>query len=373
MKISLTTLSDNENLGTFLQIHALSRILQERGHEVELVRYTRRSAGLAGGIRERMGKRSQGLLRRLTATAYGVVEHIRVRNRMFRFLRKQIKITRNYRSFEEIQRDPPLADVYLTGSDQVWNSLHNRGLDRVMYLDFAPEGKRRLAYAASFGIEELPEQEIEPTTALLRKYERISVRESSARQLIESLGITGVEDVLDPTLLLDRQAWAELAAQSKLDVSEPYVLIYSVEPKRNEVVLAVAREAARRLGCKVAMLTPNGYRKVIAGVDKAWTGIGPEDFVHLFLNARFVVCSSFHGTAFSVNLQRPFVSIRPTRFVARARDFLERCGLVDRLIDGDEVDWETLLSEPSFEESCLALNAGRTHSLEYLKLIASNG
>lgn len=370
MKISLTTLSDNENMGTFLQIHALATVLGEQGHQVELLRYIRPRTGLWGGIQERMGKKGQSLARRISASLYGAVDHILLRRRMFRFLRRSVAVTRPYRSFQEVRTDPPVADLYMTGSDQVWNSTHNRGIDRVMYLDFAPEGKPRVAYAASFGIERIPDAEVEETRTLLGRYRNLSVRETVARRMIDELGIADVRHVLDPTLLLDRFAWSEVAATSRIRTDEPYVLIYSVEPSKNAVVLDVARKMAGKLGCKVAMLTPNGYRKVIKGVDWAWTMIGPEDFVHLFLEASFVVCSSFHGTAFSLNLNRPFLSIRPERFESRTRDILECCELPERMVQCVEFDLDAMAAPVDFAKANEYFARARSESRGYLQTAA---
>lgn len=366
MKVLLVTLSDNENMGTFLQVHALGSVLQARGHRVELLNYTRRWSGLAGGIRERMAKSDQPLFRRLAATAYGIVDHLRVRRRMFRFLRSEIAVSRNYRDFESLAKSPPQADVYLTGSDQVWNSVYNHGVDRVMYLDFAPQDRPRVAYAASFGMDSVPGSEVEQTTRLLRKYRRISVRESSAKALIDGLGIEGAEHVLDPTLLLDLPQWSRFSERSKVDPSDPYVLIYSVEPNKNALALQVARRVADKLGCKVAMLTPNGFRKIIPGVDQAWTNIGPAEFVRLFLKAKFVVVSSFHGTAFSLNLNRPFLSIRPDKYVSRARDLLESCGLGERLIDDADFSDSLISTDVDFSATNAHFGNRRESSMSFL-------
>jgi len=372
MKVLLVTLSDNENMGTFLQVHALGSVLQARGHKVELLNYTRKWSGLAGGIRERMAKSDQPILRRLAATAYGIVDHLRVRRRMFRFLRSEIAVSRNYRDFESLAKSPPQADVYLTGSDQVWNSIYNHGVDRVMFLDFAPENRPRVAYAASFGMDCIPVSEVGETTRLLGKYSRISVRESSAKALIEGLGIEGVEHVLDPTLLLDLAKWSKFSERSKVDPSEPYVLIYSVEPNKNALALQVARKVAARLGCKVAMLTPNGFRKIIPGVDQAWTNIGPAEFVRLFLKAKFVVVSSFHGTAFSLNLNRPFLSIRPDKYVSRARDLLASCGLGERLIEDADFPDSLANVDVDFAATNAHFGSRRESSLAFLARAIGN-
>ena len=100
---------------------------------------------------------------------------------MWIFLEKRVQMTRmRYSTFDELMGTPPAADVYITGSDQVWNSIWNQGIDKAYFLDFAPKDKPRIAFSASIGRESLDADEVPETKVLLKKYKAISVREQSA-------------------------------------------------------------------------------------------------------------------------------------------------------------------------------------------------
>jgi polysaccharide pyruvyl transferase WcaK-like protein len=280
-----------------------------------------------------------------------------------RFLRKYVKLTpRRFHSFDALQRNPPAADIYVTGSDQVWNGIYNAGVDRTFYLDFAPAGATRIAYAASFGLEELPEDQLAATRRLIHKYNAISVREESALRILEELGWSGATHVLDPTLMLNRADWAKLA--SPRPRGERYLLIYSVEGASKEPVLENARLIARRLQLKIYQAA-GGIRSRIKGCDKVFYFVSPGHFLSLLLNAEFVVASSFHGTAFSINLNRPFISVMPRRYTGRAASLLKILGLEDRLVV-DSCDLHKVLAPIDYERVNRQLDTERDKSRSFL-------
>ncbi|MCM1006886.1 MAG: polysaccharide pyruvyl transferase family protein [Ruminococcus flavefaciens] len=107
---------------------------------------------------------------------------------------------RSYYSISELLADVPQADIYMTGSAQVWN----KSIEKPYFLEYAPKGRKRIAFSASIGRTEFSEYEISETVAMLKKYSAISVREGSAVRLLEHFGIKS-EFVLDPTLILDKK------------------------------------------------------------------------------------------------------------------------------------------------------------------------
>lgn len=117
------------------------------------------------------------------------------------FLKKRVHLTeRSYYSISELLADVPQADIYMTGSAQVWN----KGIEKPYFLEYAPKGRKRIAFSASIGRTEFSEYEIPETVAMLKKYSAISVREGSVVRLLEHFGIKS-EFVLDPTLILDKK------------------------------------------------------------------------------------------------------------------------------------------------------------------------
>ena len=224
MKICLVTIKDNLNIGTFLQVYASCHTLETLGHDVEVVDYVRPRSRLTARIADALKTSRRSLPLRLLLVPYLLFETKYASAILNRFLRKYVKLTpRRFHSFDALQRNPPAADIYVTGSDQVWNGIYNAGVDRTFYLDFAPAGATRIAYAASFGLEELPEDQLAATRRLIHKYNAISVREESALRILEELGWSGATPVLDPTLMLNRADWAKRA--SPRPRGERYLLI----------------------------------------------------------------------------------------------------------------------------------------------------
>lgn len=153
-----------------------------------------------------MIKRS--LVRRVVyaVSALFLVPFIKLRLRSF--LTARFRFTRKYRSIESLRKHPPQADIYMTGSDQVWNSRYNNGVDRAFFLDFTESPK--ISYAASMGIDNFPPDEVTEVVSLLKRYRSISVRENQTVRYMLDLGLSFVTQDLDPTLLLTAEDWKRL-------------------------------------------------------------------------------------------------------------------------------------------------------------------
>ena len=332
MKVAIITILDNTNYGTYLQALATGMAIRALGHEVEIIRYTRESMTPRGNSRQIL--KDRGALRwfnRCVLKHKGRKRTFELRAKDLDFLSSYLPMTREYVGFDQLKDDPPKADVYLTGSDQVWNSYYNHGTDRSFYLDFAPEGATRVSYAASIGMPEFPASEVEDVVRLLGKYKDITVRETAAKEILAKLGIAS-EVVLDPTLLLDKTAWTKIAHRYAFTESEPYLLTYSVEyGKENSIIKHYARQIARKEGLKIYHITYSGVPEDNY-YDKVFSYATPDQFLNLMLHASFVVVSSFHGTAFSVNFNKPFLTVSPKRFNSRIESLLNITGLQSRIV-----------------------------------------
>ena len=237
MKASVITLHTVDNYGSVMQTYATQQILKKCGYDVEFVDYWRKD-NLPVNRAEKMLESStlQKLkplwgINGFTRKAMIAILKMILENRkspMWRFLEEKVQLTEvRYCSYEELEANPPVADVYITGSDQVWNSIWNQGIDRSYFLDFAPAGKPRIAFSASIGREQLDAEETPETKRLLEKYSAISVREQSAVVLLASMDIKSTL-VLDPTLMLEANEWRKLASKPK--IKKQYLLIYQLNP-----------------------------------------------------------------------------------------------------------------------------------------------
>lgn len=240
------------------------------------------------------------------------------------FRNKYYKLTDTYESFDELRKNPPKADLYIAGSDQIWNTMMNNGRDPAYYLQFAPAGCITATYAASFSVSEIPNELKEQTKKYIESFDFVSVREKSALAILEDLGIQNSCAVLDPVFLLDKNQWKKLESDIILD--ERYVLVYDFEG--TDTVKNFAVEYAKRNNLKIYSLYNNGY------CDKNFEDYGPDVFLSLIKNAEFIVSNSFHATAFSLIYEKEFCVIKRQEGInSRMVDLLDSVGIDDRIVD----------------------------------------
>ena len=321
MKFAVITLHRVYNYGSALQAYATQRTLEKYGETVVIDYITPERTFLATlnrtekhglkGVIYRMAKLPSLILKEAT---FG------------RFINKNLKLTKKYITASDIDKCPPEADVYVTGSDQVWNSKYN-GVDRGFYLDFIPKDKKRVAFVASFGKTELDEKEAAEVKPYLSHYSALSVREDSAVTLLEKLGFDSTW-LIDPTLLLRKEEWRALS--SKRLVKEKYLILMLLYNEDNGAT-DYARRLADEKGLKLVKIS--WQLRCPEKVDKLFTHRPPSDFLSLFDNAEFVVTNSFHGTAFSINLEKQFIVVPRSEFNSRIESLLRLTGLSDRLVD----------------------------------------
>ena len=249
-----------------------------------------------------------------------------------------------YYSFEELKDNIPEADIYCTGSDQMWNSEWNHGIEKAFYLDFLPDKAPRFAFASSFGRKEIPQAEEDEVKNMLRKYKAISVRERSGLNILNKMGIEYVEHVLDPTLLLDKNVWKKLISDNVLE-KKKYILVYQLNMKNKEFDQYV-KKLSKNKKIPVIRVSINNYQRFKYG--KLIDTPKVLDFLNYFLNAEYIITDSFHGTAFSINLNKKFICIFPKKFSERLQSLLELTNLKERKLKNykdinqidEEIDWK---------------------------------
>lgn len=369
-KVAIITILDNTNYGTYLQALATGYIVQNFGYAVEIIRYTRPCQTPKGFSMRILHER--GFLRWINrCVLHNHKKTWELRERDFVFLKKYLPVTHEYTSYKALCKDIPLADIYLTGSDQVWNSYYNMGIDKSFYLEFAPKGAKRIAYASSIGMDTFAESEKEIIAILLRKYAHITVREKQAVDLLNSINIES-KCVLDPTLLLTKNQWSKVAEKYSFFCDERFLLVYSVESKeQSKLIKYYAKCIAQKLGLKIYHISYSGKDKTLDYPDRTFNYATPDLFLNLMLRASFVVVSSFHGTAFSINFNKQFLSIAPARFNSRVYSLLEQTNLLDRLVKDNHYSIDNL-QEIDYDKVNNVINRERSESLELFKQILEN-
>ncbi|MBS7130554.1 polysaccharide pyruvyl transferase family protein [Clostridium sp.] len=359
MKIGMVTLHRVFNYGSVLQTYALQQYLKSMGHEVEVIDYkperfsNKRYFNLTGDKWNNPLKKLVGLVITIPIKA--------VRKNIFdKFVKRYIFLTKDtYETYDDVVKNCGDKDIYLTGSDQVWNSTYNELIDPTYFLEFAPKGKKRLAYAGSFGKITLDKKEIDKTKELLNKYTRISVREKSAIGILESMGRTDGVHVLDPSLLLDKKDWLKIS-DSRKDYGR-YVLVYNLN--NDSKIKQYAKKIAEAKGIKVVniVLRVRGDKGCI---NEYFTT--PNRFIHLFANAEYIVTDSFHGTAFSINFNRQFLCVLPPKYTTRLTSILELVNLKDRICK-NELNLQKALKEINYNEVNKLIDEQRVISKNFLE------
>ncbi len=272
-----------------------------------------------------------------------------IRNRNIRFKKFHLnntKFSRTFNSMDDLYKHTPIYDVYVTGSDQVWNPNASSSIEPY-FLTFAPKCKRKVSYASSFGISEIPYSLRAKYKNWLCEYDALSVREKNGSILIKEL--LGIEAtwVLDPTLLLDKNQWM-LVAKKIPNVPKHYVLIYQLS--KSQAIVKLAKRIGREKNIPVICIAKHAIMLGKSDGIKNIYDAGPAEFLSLIEGADYVITNSFHGTAFAINFCVPFYTIISfhNKNNSRMESLLELVGLKSRMIE-DTVDTYSFNYDVSFD------------------------
>lgn len=364
--VGVLTMHRVQNYGSVLQAYALFYIINSLGYNCEIIDYQYPNPYHENGVRY---KDSRPFICRLVQRGlyFLLYRNTIQKNRFNAFVEKYLTFSKYYKTKEEIYSRPPKYDVYVTGSDQVWNPVCMKG-DPVFFLAFASQDAYKISYASSFSISEIPIQYQEAYKKYLFDYHSISVREKSGAKIVKTLTGYNSEIVCDPTLLLSRYDYEEIAKESQLKVKGKYILVYALNYAYNPYpqIDKVVQKVKDQLGLSVVYLHSNSIENYHLG--RSVTSAGPCEFISLFLNASFVITSSFHGTAFSLNFGVPFYAIVPRRTSSDSRiiSLLKIVGLENRGISVDQQLPAILNLNVDFATPYLKLKDYRDSSLNFL-------
>ncbi len=309
-KILLVTIFRVPNFGSVLQAFATQCILENLGHKCQILNYDHNNGEWA----KSHGVKSSYLKNKLLKWL-GIKANHRKAKLLDKFINKNFHLTKRYSSSTEIKHELGEAyDVYIIGSDQVWNTRFTN-CDPNFLLQFADKSKDRISIASSFACEHLSPEHKEIFQQNLKLFKAISVREKAGLKIIENLQITTkAYIILDPTLLLNSKQWDYLGNRSNINHNK-YILLYmwcyAFEPR--PYIYHVLKSYQEKLNCKVIVL--EGYNRHDSYMHSPniidATESSVSDFLGYFANAELVITSSFHGTAFALNYGVPLISIVP--------------------------------------------------------------
>lgn len=314
MKASIITMTSTYNYGATLQAYALQEFLIKQGHECNLIDHMSRAE-----------KHRRIKLSDLSRANLKMLPYKRKLERGYTrfecFYVEHMNMTSRYATVDELKASPPDSDVFISGSDQVWNPKDPK-LDRFL-LDFVPDDRLKISYAASMGNPNLPEDKKGKYVEALKRFDAISVREREAYNMIQPLTEKPVSINCDPAFLLNADEWRALEKPVKGLKPGEYVLCYMLHLPVwfNEWI----KEVKKQTGKKIVFVGLNGHRTVFR--DKYVRDAGPGEFLWLIDNADTVVSSSFHGNVFSLIFGKKLISTpdknRPDRIHNLLRMFDE--------------------------------------------------
>ena len=352
MKVTLFTIWGIGNYGAEMQTYATVKALRELGHEINVARiflYDIERPSIKG----RIAKFLQWILRAPCNVKFS------------NFWDKYIPKGERFRSLDDLRRNPPAADIYLVGSDQVWNPNICKGLISAFLLDFAPVNIKRISYASSFGISNWNESE--ETTKLFRKnlplFSFIGCREKTGCEILKRTFNIGATNVLDPTLL--HHNYDEITKRvPQEDTLAYYPLHNDPELEQNAISLA------KKLDLRAVNINESSH--IIKSVIYDRTGI--DEWLSGIQRASLVLTRSFHGVALSLVYQKQFIVVNDTGVSSRITDLLEKLNLTSRYFTSFQkmIDAEPWLEPIKYTEVNKKLDVLRETSWNYLKKALEN-
>lgn len=329
MKIDIITLHRAQNYGSVLQAFALQKQIEKLGHQAYILdyypeRYTNK--GLLKRLKNK-SSRFNNPLGLLIAKLLIYPSYLKKGIQFNKFMHYLNLEKPSFATNEEGMGRFTDADAYCAGSDQIWNSHWNEGVEKVLFLDFVPKGKLCLSYAASIGLSNIPANEIDETKLLLDKFEFLSLREDKGVELVRELGRTDAVQCLDPTLLMSKEEWSQYADDSYK--GKEYVLTYNLH--HDPEIDKCAKAIASKYHLQIRNISYN-WHDIIRHGHLDWCPT-VEGFLGLIKNAKYVVADSFHATAFSIIFEKPFVVITPEVASSRLSSLLKMLGLDDHNIN----------------------------------------
>ncbi|WP_226643042.1 polysaccharide pyruvyl transferase family protein [Mesobacillus subterraneus] len=358
-KVGIITFHRAINYGAVLQVYALQEKIKELGAEAVILDYR-------NNLLEKKHKK-----RRLSECK-SIKDYIRYfllyknYNKKFdkfrSFSDEFLNLSKKYDNFDELKKDSESYNDFICGSDQVWNhSITN--FDTAYFLDFTKTIAKRNSYAASFGIKSIPDEYKDKYNELLKKFNKMSIREKQGAKIIEEVTQRESEVVLDPTFLISKNDWNKIAYDNLIE--DKYILVYAFGGSKH--IMSLAEKLSKKTGFKIVAIN-NNYKK--SSNVEYLKSVGPREWLGLFKNAEYILTNSFHGTAFSINFNKEFF----TEFLpeshgvnSRLEDILELFNLKHRQILSDNV--EICDTNIDFTQVNKILGNERKKSVEFLQKI----
>lgn len=365
MNIKVITRHGPSNYGSLLQSIATLKVLERLGHNAEIIDYQRKDERGLKAVLANVNHKS-GYSNPLKKLLYIIIRFPMEWLAQVKFdkMRKTyLKMTERCSCESDLRKLS--ADVFMTGSDQVWGPVLTESYDAHYFLDFVDDATPKIAYAASFGKTIFNDKIVKGFKKLLSRYDHIAVREDSAKTMLEEWGIKCDGQVLDPTLLLTGDDWSKMI---KTNRESGYVLVYQIH--NNPTVNEYAKRLAAKKNMKLYRVSPSLHQIVRGGKFIYLPDI--SGYLSLIKNCSYLVTDSFHGTVFAINFNRQFIEVLPKNGTSsRNQSILKLTHLTDRI--ANDVD-DLTIADTKIDYSLVnaILEKERAKSMEILKDMIDN-
>lgn len=309
------------NYGAVLQTYALQEYFKNIGCEVEIINYKLPNQSIIGYLFNVNEKFKKNILFKIGYITKTILPKCMTTKLFLDFQKRKLNLSPKVIVQNNKLHGYSKADIYCAGSDQIWNPRANGGFNPAFFLS-GVVGKK-ISYASSVGIYDLTEVEKRKISEYLTEFDKISVRELSTVPLMKKIGYD-VNCVLDPTLLLTNDDWKAFSNENI--GNNQYLLVYYFGNTKK--IMKTASMIAKKRGLKVIRIAVSFER--YDEDDKVERFITPERFVTLFLNASYIITNSFHGTIFSINFNKQFLSYPTTENNARFDSVFKMFNLENR-------------------------------------------
>ena len=328
MDIKVITRHAPSNYGSLLQSIATINIMERLGHKCEIIDYIRNDErGLRAITTPLKNKKewSGNIIKRIAYILLRYPEENIAERKFDKMRSKYLKLTERCTNISELSKLN--ADIFMTGSDQVWGPTLNGKYDEAYFLSFV-KGTKKTAYAASFGRTEFTDKTKNEYKKLLSKYDAIAVREDSAVQLLRDMNVNCIGQVLDPTLLLTGAEWENYVDDNN-KIKGEYVLVYQLH--NNPVLSEYAIKFAESYKLPLYRVSPTFHQFRRGGKFLYLPDLG--HFLSYIKNCKYFITDSFHGTAFALIFNKQFFEILPNNKTgSRNQSILRLTGLENRII-----------------------------------------
>lgn len=299
MKIGIITFHNALNAGAILQAYALQTFLTQLGHTVEFIDY---APSRKYTLRNYIAKSPIAMLKKWLNIYHGK-KYMKYGN-----YNKILTLSPNtYKNYEELKKCPPEYDIYIAGSDQIWNFYTS--LSPAYMLDFVPLGKKKISYAASMGQCRIDKSLYEDFKTKLKSFNAISLREKNGVDFVNTLfkGEKLAHQTLDPTLLIDTNYYYKIIDNVKVK-PEHYICTYilaKLDKENSEIINSIKSRL------KLNIINVRNPDTCIWLTHAQNTIVTPYKWLYFIKNSDFVICCSFHAVVFSLIFHKPFIAIIP--------------------------------------------------------------